>query len=125
MNTHKHTIQLELYSSLLPGGVQHGVFVGMDDTPAQVNTTWDEMINELFDMYTVRPNTVTIDSMPELLDHLNGLMAAADKFKDRIKQCRVFDREAWLAANNGEYIQSNFNDFVKEIDYVEQYNKQP
>jgi hypothetical protein len=117
MQTHKAEIKVESFASLLENGVNHGVFVGDADTPIDANTTWETMIDELFEMYTVpNSNAIPMDSFDDLMQHLEGINAAAEYFKTKLKDHKVFDRQAWLEANDNTFNQNNRQDFYKDIE---------
>ena len=116
MQVHQSTITLESFASLVENGVNHGVFVGDADTPVDATSTWEQMVDEAIDMYSI-PGTgaVTLDSVDELLQHMAGLQHAVDYFKTKLQSVKLFDREAWLASNNGTFNQANRDQFYKEF----------
>lgn len=115
MQTHKANITVESFASLTVDGVEHGIFIADADTPIQSSIDWKTMIDELFEMYTVPSRNVpTLDSFGELVEHLNSMQNAAAYFKEKLLSTKVFDRDAWLSANNGEFNQTNFEDFYKD-----------
>jgi len=117
MEVHKGTITLESFANLLPQGVTHGVFVGDAETPIESTTTWETMIGELFEMYTVPgTNVIPMDSFNDVIEHLEGITTAAEYFKTKLKEHKIFDRDAWLEANDNTFNQINRHEFYKDIE---------
>ena len=118
MQVHTSAITLESFASLVENGVNHGVFIGDADTPVESTSTWETMIDELFGMYTIPGRDIDVvpsDSLDELVLHMTGLHQAADYFMSKLQAAKVFDRAAWLEANEGTFNQTNIQDFYKDI----------
>jgi hypothetical protein len=116
MQVHTSAITLESFASLVENGVNHGVFVGDAESPVDSTSTWEAMVDELIDMYSIPGNNaVPLDSIDELMRHVAGLQHAIDYFHTKMQTVRVFDREAWLEANDGTFNQTNREDFYKEF----------
>lgn len=117
METHQANITVETFASLTTDGVNHGIFVSDADTPIESTTSWQTLIDELIDMYSIPgTNATTIDSIDELVSHMTGLVQASDYFMVKLKSMKVFDRDAWLKANNGAFNNANREDFYKDIE---------
>lgn len=119
MKLHHSAIAVETFSSLNVDGINHGFFVGDAETPVEDTTSFEQMINEYFEMYTIPGkdrDVIPLDSIQEVLDQLHHLTAAADYFRSRLQEAKVFDRQAWLEANENTFNHNNFDDFLKDIE---------
>lgn len=118
MKMKNRALSLEGYSSLTVDGICHGVFVGPSDVPVEFTTTWQELTDELFEMNRLmgrEDEVIPVDSVDDILNHLEGLLSAAEALKNRLKKAKQFDRDAWMDSNNGNIDHANIEDFIKEI----------
>ena len=119
MKVHQSAIAVETFSSLNGDSINHGFFVGDADTPVQDDTSFEQMIDEYFEMYTIPGkgrDVIPMDSLSEVVDQLNALVKAAEYFKARLQKAKAFDRQAWLEANENTFNHNNFDDFLKDIE---------
>lgn len=118
MQLKRSAIEVENFASLNGDSINHGFFVGDADTPIHIDTTFEEIIDEYFEMYTIPGkgrDVIPLDSLQEVLDQLDALVAAADYFKTRLQKAKAFDRDAWINYNDGAFSQDNFDNFLKDI----------
>ena len=129
----KHTIELDPTMHFNPNGMGGCVFFGDSDDGFEFNMTWDELIDNEFEMQTIPKVLGYNDSAQkgevlsyhdgdwnaaqDLYDIIVGLENAAKKMRERLENTLVLDRKAWLKANNGEFNQENRDEFLKYFSY--------
>jgi len=117
METQQANITVETFASLTTDGVNHGIFISDADTPIESTTSWQSLIDELIYMYSIPgTNATTADSIDELVSHMTGMVHASEYFMTKLKSMKLFDRDAWLKANDGAFNNSNREDFYKDIE---------
>ena len=106
---------------LTENGVDVFVFIGDDETPTEYQCTWDEMVQREIDaqvVYGFDDKTVFLkkdDTLDRLEKIAHSLEAGASRIYDLIDNAYIFDREAWLEANDGEYNQDNKEEFLTKV----------
>jgi len=129
----KHTIELDPTMHFNPNGMGGCVFFGDSDDGFEFNMTWDELIDNEFEMQTIPKVLGYNDSAQkgevlsyhdgdwnaaqDLYDIIVGLENAAKKMRERLENTLVLDRKEWLKANNGEFNQENQAEFLKYFSY--------
>lgn len=101
-------------------GIEVCVFIDDDDEPTEYHYTWDDIIDKQieceiicgFDGKTVFLNE---DNITELERVAHSLEAGAARIYDLIDNSYLFDRKAWLEANNGEFNQENKEQFLTKV----------
>jgi hypothetical protein len=101
-------------------GIEVCVFIGGNDEPTEYHYTWDEIIDKQieceiilgFDDKTVFLNE---DNITELERVAHSLEAGASKIYDLIDNSYLFDRAAWLKANDDVYNQENKEQFLTKV----------
>ena len=99
-------------------GIEVCVFIGGDDEPTEYHYTWDDIIDKQIECQIIRgfdDKTVFLkkdDSIEELERIAHSLEAGAAKIYDLIDNSYLFDRDAWLKSNDGEYNQVNKEQFL-------------
>lgn len=103
-------------------GIEVCVFIGGDDEPTEYHYTWDDIIDKQIECHRILgfdDNTVFAkdedDTLTKLEKIAHSLEAGAAKIYDLIDNSHLFDRKAWLEANNGEFNQENKEQFLTKV----------
>ena len=103
-------------------GIEVCVFIGGDDEPTEYHYTWDDIIDKQIECQIIRgfdEKTVFLrekdDTTMELERIAHSLEAGAAKIYDLIDNSYLFDRDAWLKSNDGEYNQVNKEQFLTKV----------
>lgn len=101
-------------------GVKVCVFIGGDEKPTEYHYTWEEIIDKHIDCEIVRGfdgKTVFLNehNITELEGIAHSLETLLSKIYDLIYNSYIFDRDAWLESNNGEYNQENKEQFLTKV----------
>lgn len=101
-------------------GIEVCVFIGGDDEPTEYHYTWDEIIDKQIECEIIRgfdDKTVFLneDNITELERVAHSLEAGAAMIYDLIDDSYIFDRAAWLKANDDVYNQENKEQFLTKV----------
>lgn len=103
-------------------GIEVCVFIGDDETPTEYHYTWDDIIDKQiecqiihgFDGKTVFSKEED-DTTMELERIAHSLEAGAARIYDLIDNSYIFDRKAWLKANDDVYNRENIEQFLTKV----------
>ena len=103
-------------------GIEVCVFIGGDDEPTEYHYTWDDIIDKQiecqiihgFDGKTVFTKEKD-DTTMELERIARSLEAGAARIYDLIDNSYLFDRAAWLKANDDVYNRENIEQFLTKV----------
>lgn len=103
---------------LTEDGVEVCVFIGDEETPTEYQYTWDEMVEReidtqvihgFFDKNVFPKNDDTLDRLERIA---HSLEVGASRLYELIDNAYIFDREAWLESNDGQYNHENKEEFL-------------
>ena len=122
----KYTIELDPTMYFTNEGMGGCIFFNDTDDGVEFNMTWDELIENEFEMQTIptligddKPQTevVTLDAVNDLHTLITAFEDAAKKMRTRLTEVSVLDRQAWLKANDGAFNHNNRDEFTKPFSY--------
>jgi len=116
----KYTIELNPSMYFTHEGMAGSVFIGDSDEGCEFNMSWEELIEDEFEMQTIpnqKADTLTLDAAQEVHELINAFEDAAKKMRERLTNSLILDRKAWLEANDGELNQANRDEFLKYFSY--------
>lgn len=103
-------------------GIEVCVFIGGDDEPTEYHYTWDDIIDKQLECQIIHGfNGKTVfakeedDTTMELERIAHSLEAGAAKIYDLIDNSYIFDRKAWLKANDDVYNRENIEQFLTKV----------
>jgi hypothetical protein len=116
------TIDLDVYSSLEPEGVNTCVFICESGDPAcEMNFELTDLISSVYEMYCVPSGPIVCDTdhdgVQEILSVVDQMRNAADDLEERVRSGKILLRDKWVADNGPNNFGASTNKY--QVSYSE------